>query len=104
MNVVDTSGTCYLDGDCLFSDLSYIEGSGKPKSQGDVCCATFPRETWIEESKSYVFEKTKHCYSKIILQNKSEFNYYKQAYCDSALGGISAAFALGASVVALMAF
>ena len=32
LNVIDTSQTCNLDGDCPWQDLDYIEGNGKPKS------------------------------------------------------------------------
>ena len=44
LNVVDTSKTCYLDSDCSLADLEYIDGNGKPTSNGEICCASFPRE------------------------------------------------------------
>ena len=60
---------------------------------------------WNDETKSYEFTKTKHCYSKIILENRSEFNYYKASYCDEAFQGLSlAVVALGASLVAVLSF
>ena len=50
LNVVQTDKSCNLDSDCSVSDLDYIEGNGKPKNSGEICCATFPRETWNESS------------------------------------------------------
>lgn len=104
-NVVDTTYTCNEDNECTVEGLSYITGDGKPSSQNEVCCATFPREVWNPESKKMEKEKSKLCYSKKILENKSSFNYYKQAYCDGALSGVIAlsAFML-ASVVSIMSF
>ena len=104
LNVVDTSKSCNLDTDCTVEDVAYIEGRGKPTSTSAICCASFPREMWNEGSQSYKKTTTKHCYSKTILENKSEFNYYKQAYCDSALQGMTALATMGAAVMALMAF
>lgn len=104
LNVVDTSKSCNKDQDCSPEDLSYIEGRGAPYSGGDICCASFPREMWQESTQSYQKTVTKHCYSKIILENRSEFNYYKQAYCDSALSGITYFAAVGVAVLAIFAF
>ena len=97
--------TCNLDSDCPWESLDYIEGSGKPTNQGMVCCATFPRETWNEASQQYEKQSSKHCYSKTILRNESEFNYYKQAYCDNALMGMySSIAAVAITLVTLMSF
>ena len=65
-------------------------GSGAPQSTGDICCATFPRDEWDPERRETRFKSTKHCYSKIILRNDASFNYYKAAYCDLAVYGVSA--------------
>ena len=48
-NVVDTTITCNEDYDCDYQQLDYITGDGKPRSNGDVCCATFPRDMWNPE-------------------------------------------------------
>ena len=101
LNVVDRTIKCNDDYECTPAKLSYLIGAGKPVSQNDVCCATFPYETW----NGFEYEKSseKLCYSKKILNNSSGFNYYKQAYCDGALSGMALAF--GASVtLALLAF
>jgi hypothetical protein len=105
LNIVEESLTCNLDSDCLVTDLDYIQGNGKPTSKGDVCCATFPRETWDSSKQEYVFKSSKLCYSKIILSNSSEFNYYRAAYCDGAMSGLFAmSLALAAAILAVMAF
>ena len=46
LNVVDRTITCNDDYECTPAKLSYLTGAGKPNSQNDVCCATFPYETW----------------------------------------------------------
>lgn len=76
-NIVDTSITCFRDFDCRWQDLDYITGQGKPKSKNDVCCASFPRESWDTDQGKIVFQVTKHCYSKKILSDNTDFNYYK---------------------------
>ena len=50
LNVVRTEFTCRLDSDCTIDDLSYLEGNGRPNKNSDICCATFPRETWNQVS------------------------------------------------------
>ena len=101
LNVVDRTIKCNEDYECTPAKLSYLTGAGKPVSQGDVCCATFPYETWT--GSSYEKNSEKLCYSKKILENSAGFNYYKQAYCDGALSGI--VLAIGSSVtLALLAF
>ena len=60
---------------------------------------------WDDSVKSYVFQKTKHCYSKKILENNTDFNYYKQAYCDGALFGIvELSMAMTAMIVSSLTF
>ena len=54
LNVVRTDRSCNLDGDCKVDDLAWIEGRGKPTRAGDICCATFPRETWDDVQAKYV--------------------------------------------------
>ena len=101
LNVVDRTITCNDDYECTPAKLDYITGAGKPQTQSDVCCATFPYETW--NGTEYKKSSEKLCYSKKILNNSSGFNYYKQAYCDGALSGM--VITLGASLtVALLAF
>ena len=105
LNVVQLQYTCNDDPDCNYQDLAYITGNGKPTSNNDVCCATFPRETWNASTQSYQKQETKHCYSKIILSNNSDFNYYKAAYCDGALAGLySLTLAMFATLLTLQAF
>ena len=94
-----------MDYDCNWQDLDYIQGSGRPLSNADVCCATFPREMWDDSIKNYRFQATKHCYSLPILENRTDFNYYKQAYCDSAIFGIAElGMATVAAIIASMVF
>lgn len=105
LNVVDESKTCRLDEDCNYKDLDYITGNGKPMSNGDVCCATFPRELWNPTTQDYEFTKSKLCYSKRILSNSSDFNYYRAAYCDGAMAGIYAiSMSLAIGIVVFMSF
>ena len=102
LNVVDRTLTCNDDPDCSHSDLDWITGAGKPTSQNDVCCATFPSETW--NGSSYVTQKDKLCYSKKILNNSSGFNYYKQAYCDGAFQGLAYTLTASVAIATLLAF
>ena len=86
--------------------MAYIKGSGRPNGSGDVCCATFPREMWDDTIKDYRFEATKHCYSIKILRGDTDFNYYKQAYCEGfAMPGLAhLSLALAALICAVLAF
>jgi len=103
--VVDESLTCVKDSDCNYWDLQWITGMGTPMSNRDVCCATFPRETWVDTQKRYVKTSTKLCYSKRILSGNSNFNYYRAAYCDGALSGVYAmSLGLAAAILATVAF
>ena len=61
---------------------------------------------WDDSQKKYVFTATKHCYSIQILRGNTDFNYYKQAYCEGfAMPGFAQlSLALAATILTVLAF
>ena len=78
MGEVDVRLSCFTDFECTVEDLSYLEGIGKPLSQLDVCCATFPQYVYDGTGTSGMptVINPKYCYSKKILSNQAGVNMY----------------------------
>ena len=72
-NEVNTDLTCKLDSECNYQDLQYITGIGKPLSNLDVCCATFPH---FDPNDSTKILLPTYCYSKKILGGYGGMNMY----------------------------